>query len=215
MHRKVVGYLFSLLACASATAGTITVTNVNGQFTEIAIDNAGNPLVGTYVGIGTLSDPNTTFATLSAAEVEGMFTPFASGITEINQRGNPFIDPAMLFAISGAADFTTSTFRGSPMHLILGNAETLSGSTAYGIMRIGTFPTSEPSSPDPIIMQGSAAEVLWGNYCETATNGTGVLATTRPAFTVGHFESPCSIPEPNTTVLFGVALAGLLLQRRL
>ena len=198
----------SLAMIGTAFGGSVTVTNVNAGSSETVQDNAGNPVVGGFVGVGTISDPGADFGGLDGRGVADLFTPFAVGET-IDPAGNPLLDLTMSFNVVGSANFDSDPLAGQPIYLVIGNGTDLASSTQAGIMTLGTFPSSEPTPPNPVLMQAANATVIFGDYSGTAANGTGVTAGDRPVFVLGNL-----VPEPSSSLLVSLAGLALLIRRK-
>ena len=196
----------ALAMIGTAFGGSVTVTNINAGSTQLVLDNAGNPVVGGFVGVGTITNPATDFAGLTGAELAGLFDSFATGATE-NPAGNFLLDLDMSFEVTGAANFDSSPLAGGTIYLVLGNGADLASSSQAGIMTLGSFPSSEPTPPNPVIMSNAAASVIFGDYTGTASNGSGITAAERPAFALAGL-----VPEPSSSLL--AAFAGLILLAR-
>ena len=196
----------ALAMIGTALGGSVTVTNINAGSSELVVDNAGNPVVGGFVGVGTITDPGADFGDLTGAEVAGLFDSFATGATE-NPAGNFLLDLDMAFEVTGSANFDSSPLAGGTIYLVLGNGADLASSTQAGIMTLGSFPSSEPTPPNPVIMSNAAASVIFGDYTGTAANGSGITAGERPAFALAGL-----VPEPSSSLL--AAFAGLILLAR-
>ncbi len=196
----------ALAMIGTALGGSVTVTNINAGSSELVVDNAGNPVVGGFVGVGTITDPGADFAGLTGAELAGLFDSFATGATE-NPAGNFLLDLDMAFEVTGSANFDSSPLAGGTIYLVLGNGADLASSSQAGIMTLGSFPSSEPTPPNPVIMSNAAASVIFGDYTGTAANGSGITAGERPAFALAGL-----VPEPSSSLL--AAFAGLILLAR-
>ena len=196
----------ALAMIGTALGGSVTVTNINAGSSELVVDNAGNPVVGGFVGVGTITDPAAAFAGLTGAELAGLFDSFATGATE-NPAGNFLLDLDMAFEVTGSANFDSSPLAGGTIYLVLGNGADLASSSQAGIMTLGSFPSSEPTPPNPVIMSNAAASVIFGDYTGTAANGSGITAGERPAFALAGL-----VPEPSSSLL--AAFAGLILLAR-
>ncbi|MEC9056183.1 MAG: hypothetical protein VX633_12790 [Verrucomicrobiota bacterium] len=196
----------ALAMIGTALGGSVTVTNINAGSSELVVDNAGNPVVGGFVGVGTITNPDAEFGELTGAEVAGLFDSFATGATE-NPAGNFLLDLDMAFEVTGSANFDSSPLAGGTIYLVLGNGADLASSSQAGIMTLGSFPSSEPTPPNPVIMSNAAASVIFGDYTGTAANGSGITAGERPAFSLAPL-----VPEPSSSLL--AAFAGLILLAR-
>lgn len=198
----------SLAMVGTVSAGSVTVTNVAAGSSQMVLDNAGAPVVGGFVGFGTITDPAADFGSLDGAGLSALFTPFASGATE-DPPGNALLDLRMAFTVVGSADFNTSPLGGTTLYLVLGNGADLASSTQAGIMSLGSFPAAEPTPVNPVIMSQANATVLFGDYSGTASNGGGVTAGDRPAFALAPL-----VPEPSSSLLFGIAGLALVIRRK-
>ena len=197
----------ALAMIGTALGGSVTVTNINAGSSELVVDNAGNPVVGGFVGVGTVGDaPAEGFGSLNGAQLADLFDPFATGATE-NPAGNFLLDLDMAFEVTGSANFDSSPLAGGTIYLVLGNGADLASSSQAGIMTLGSFPSSEPTPPNPVIMSNAAASVIFGDYTGTAANGSGITAGERPAFSLAPL-----VPEPSSSLL--AAFAGLILLAR-
>jgi hypothetical protein len=196
----------ALAMIGTALGGSVAVTNINAGSSELVVDNAGNPVVGGFVGVGTITNPGADFGTLTGAELAGLFDSFATGATE-DPAGNFLLDLEMGFTVTGAADFNSSPLAGGPIYLVLGNGADLASSSQAGIMTLGSFPSAEPTPPNAVIMSNATASVLFGDYTGTAVNGSGITAGERPAFALAGL-----VPEPSSSLL--AAFAGLILLAR-
>ena len=196
----------ALAMIGTALGGSVAVTNINAGSSELVVDNAGNPVVGGFVGVGTITNPGADFGALTGAELAGLFDSFATGATE-DPAGNFLLDLEMGFEVTGAADFNSSPLAGGTIYLVLGNGADLASSSQAGIMTLGSFPSSEPTPPNPVIMSNAAASVIFGDYTGTAANGSGITAGERPAFALAGL-----VPEPSSSLL--AAFAGLILLAR-
>ena len=196
----------ALAMIGTALGGSVTVTNINAGGSQLVVDNAGNPVVGGFVGVGTITDPGADFTSLTGADLAGLFDSFATGATE-NPAGNVLLDLEMAFSVQGSANFDSSPLAGGTIYLVLGNGADLASSSQAGVMSVGSFPSSEPAPPNPVIMSNATASVLFGDYDGTAVNGTGITAGERPAFALAGL-----VPEPSSSLL--AAFAGLILLAR-
>ncbi len=196
----------ALAMIGTAFGGSVTVTNLNGGGSELVLDNAGNPVVGGFVGVGTVTDPGADFATLTGSDLAGLFDSFATGSTT-DPDGNFLLDLSMGFEVSGQADFNSSPLAGQPIYLVLGNGPDLASSTQAGVMTLGAFPASEPTPVAPVYMTAANASVIFGDYSGTASNGSGPTAAENPAFQLGGL-----VPEPSSSL--HAAFAGFVLLAR-
>ena len=198
----------ALAMTGTALGGSVTVTNINGGGSELVLDNAGNPVVGGFVGVGNITDPGANFASLNGAGLDALFVSFATGTTN-DPPGNVLLDLEMSFEVTGADNFDSSDWAGDPIYLVLGNGADLASATQAGIMTLGTFPSSEPAPPNPVIMSNAAASVIFGDYSGTASNGSGVTSGERAAFALAGL-----VPEPSSSLLAALAGLALLVRRK-
>jgi hypothetical protein len=196
----------ALAMIGTAFGGSVTVTNINAGSSQLVLDNAGNPVVGGFVGVGTVTDPGADFATLTGSDLATLFDAFATGATT-DPGGTAVLDLAMSFEVTGSDNFNSSALAGQAIYLVLGNGPDLASSTQAGVMTLGAFPSSEPTPPNPVIMSQANASVIFGDYSGEASNGTGFVAGVRPAFQLGGL-----VPEPSSSLL--AAFAGFVLLAR-
>jgi hypothetical protein len=109
----------ALAMTGTAFGGSVTVTNINAGSTQLVLDNAGNPVVGGFVGVGTVTDPGADFATLTGSDLAGLFDSFATGTTT-DPGATAILDLAMSFEVTGSDNFNSSALAGQPIYLVLG-----------------------------------------------------------------------------------------------
>ncbi len=196
-------HVVSIIALTSVSAfgASVTVTNNQGPLnTQSVVDNTGEAVDGGFAAIGSISDAS-ALNTLTSAGLADLFTVYDGATGAITAA--PF---AGTYSISNnGSDITGTAWAGAPIYLVLGNGGDLASSTLAGVLRVGTFPSSEPAVAT-ITVNNSTAEVLLGSF-NTFTLQPGPIPTQNPAFLLG-------IPEPSSSLLVGLAGLSLLIRRR-
>ena len=200
-------HVVSIIALTSVSAfgASVTVTNNAGPVnTQSVVDNTGDAVDGGFAAIGRISDVsglNGNTTTLTSGALEAVFTVYDGATGAITAA--PF---AGTYSISNnGSDITGTAWAGAPIYLVLGNGGDLASSTLAGVLRVGTFPSSEPAVAT-ITVNNSTAEVLLGSF-NTFTLQPGPIPTQNPAFNLG-------VPEPSSSLLMGLAGLSLLIRRR-
>ena len=197
-------HVVSIIALTSVSAfgASVTVTNNQGPLnTQSVVDNTGAAVDGGFAAIGSISDPSGLNTLTSGSDLADLFTVYDGATGAITAA--PF---AGTYSISNnGSDITGTAWAGAPIYLVLGNGGDLASSTLAGVLRVGTFPSSEPAVAT-ITVNNSTAEVLLGSF-NTFTLQPGPIPTQNPAFKLG-------VPEPSSSLLIGLAGLSLLIRRR-
>ena len=197
-------HVVSIIALTSVSAfgASVTVTNNQGPLnTQSVVDYNGVAVDGGFAAIGSISDPSALNTLTSGSGLADLFTVYDGATGAITAA--PF---AGTYSISNnGSDITGTAWAGAPIYLVLGNGGDLASSTSVGVLRVGTFPSSEPAVAT-ITVNNSTAEVLLGSF-NTFTLQPGPIPTQNPAFNLG-------VPEPSSSLLMGLAGLSLLIRRR-
>ena len=151
-------YLVSIIALTSVSAfgASVTVTNNAGPVnTQSVVDNTGAAVDGGFAAIGSISDVS-ALNTLTSAGLDALFTVYDGATGAVNNA--PFNGT---YSISNnGSDITGTAWAGAPIYLVLGNGADLASSWQYAVLRVGTFPGSEPAVQT--VNVNNTAEVLLG-----------------------------------------------------
>ena len=197
-----------LLPGLPSQAGTVTVTNNTGASTQSVVDNAGNIVTDGFAAIGTIPDPALPTLFSGGNDLASIFNVFGSPGRIGSTTG--LIALNGVYNIQASADFSdpATAERGQPIYLVLGNGTDLSSSSQVGLLRVGMFPTAEPSLLTINVDQG--AEVIFGDYDRFRVSpGSAFGNPIDPAPAFSFF-----VPEPTSSLLVGVALLSALARRR-
>ena len=200
-------HVVSIIALTSVSAfgASVTVTNNAGPVnTQSVVDNTGDAVDGGFAVIGRISDVsglNGNTTTLTSGALEAVFTVYDGATGAITAA--PF---AGTYSISNnGSDITGTAWAGAPIYLVLGNGADLASSWQYAVLRVGTFPGSEPAVQT--VNVNDTADVLVGDF-ETFTLQPGPIPTQNAALAL------VPVPEPSSSLLIGLAGLSLLIRRR-
>ena len=180
---------------------TITVTNTLGPVgTQSVVDNAGVPVSAGYAAIGLFDEG--ALANLTSGALSDAFTLFDGAQGPLNNA--PFSGTFSVQSAGGVPLDQANPFSGKPIYLVLGNGADLASSTQTAILKVGSFGNTEPTLATVNVRAGdiAAADILWGDNTSFQFSGRPTIAL-----------APV-IPEPSSSLLFGVAGLALLIRRK-
>lgn len=198
----------SLAVVGTAFGGSVTVTNNTGGTTQSVVDNSGNFVDGGYAAIGSITDEGALSTLSSGSDLANVFNIFGSASSIGSTSG--LIALNGVYSVEASSDFNTDPIAGTPIYLVLGSGGDLASSSQAGVFKLGNFPASEPAVLVSEV-SNTNGEVLLGDYSSFMVSpGTqfGNAIAERPAFALAN------IPEPSSSLLFGIAGLSLLIRRK-
>jgi hypothetical protein len=181
---------------------TITVTNTLGPVgTQSVVDNAGVPVSAGYAAIG-IVDEAALVGLTSGQQLADAFTLFDNAQGPLNNA--PFSGTFSVQSAGGVPLDQANPFSGKPIYLVLGNGADLASSTEAAVLKVGSFGNTEPTLATVNVRAGDVApaDILWGDNSQFQFSG-------RPTIALAPI-----IPEPSSSLLFGVAGLALLIRRK-
>lgn len=217
-------YTLGILASVAlaATSGAVTLSvgldpgaaNISGGTGRGLFDNAGNALLGTYVGYGTFSRPFDP-ATDDGAALAGIFDEFgSSGLVTGTDVGGGTIVSGTFFHPTSQAVPAGDPLENSNIWVVFGNADTLAGSTEALIIPTGVLFGNDDPTPGQVAidLQTSSASPTFGS---DSFQGTFVIPGFGEAPSAANsYQLAPLVPEPSSSLLFGFAGLALLIRRK-
>ena len=185
-HLIFAGALMEILLFAGEASAAISVSNFQITTTTVSFN-----ISGTLSGPLPLQSARTLFFVNTVPASPGfVLTPFVSSSSSQIWTGSQILDSSYpLF--TGSPSFSTGDYFGMAFASNLSVGEIVSGSV-FATFASGTF--------DPTAV--SAIELVWG------TSGDG------SSFSGGSSQTTFAVPEPSSSMLFGLFGLGLATRRR-
>ncbi len=179
---------------SAASAATLNVSNSNFQFDGndfLFLDNAGNPLTEGFVGLSTTPDSGGLLADSIVAIGPGN-SPLGVGLfnSPLNSANDGSLNDQNLFVLVGVSD----TFQG-----VFGSLD-----TGLAFVKADT-----PPPPDSQFYSASAGNVVVGGSVAVTIDASGLGGPA--AYNTTGLQL---VPEPSSTLLFGLAGMALFLRRK-
>ncbi len=202
MKLKHIAAAFTLLSLPAFGANIVVTSKLGPINTHSIVDNAGNAVDGGYAAFGLL-DVAGLGVPSTGQDIADALTVFDGGFGVIDsQFGGSF-------SISGGGNTNlgdgTNQFSGEAIYLVLGNGADLPNSSQAAIVDLqSVFGDSEPANATINLRwdQVDPGQLLWGEF------GVHTGNRDNPALTL------VPIPEPSSSLLFGLAGLALLIRRK-
>jgi hypothetical protein len=186
----------SLAFMATANAATLNVGNSNFAFDGndlLFLDNAGNPLTSGFVALSTTPDPS------------GIVTGSLVTINPGNSPGGIGIFNSPLNAVNNGA------LTGVNLFILVGDGLDVASSSQFGALNTGVafVKADTPPPPDSQFYTALSGHVVLGTVGSVTVDGSALGG---PA--TYNTTGLRLVPEPSSTLLFGLAGLALLIRRR-
>lgn len=191
------------IGLTSAHAATLNIGNFDFSFsgTEVLfVDNAGAPITDGFVALYQFAEAPTDASAIGADGLLG------------SVRIGPGNSPGGFGAFVGPIDVPNDgSLTGVPLFLVVGNGADAASSTAIGVLATGkSFSKGDvPPPPDSQFYTAAGGDVLIGELGDGVVDASAVGGPA--AFNAKVVKL---VPEPSSTLLFGLAGLALFIRRK-